>query len=189
MKLLKALTKKAYMVTAIAMLGTLSSASFAGSLADELMDNEYRINVNIDGQRRALGYFGNSNGGDSINFVKNTGLRWVFEEVTGKDGVFLLRAKENTNRRYCLAAYKNTKVNRNPLILSNCSTNTNTYDRSLLWKVEENGEGGIRLINYYRSYVKNQNVERFVVANSMSMENIKLKSELDDGDVVDFQLN
>lgn len=179
MKLLKALAIAAFGLGAMA----------APSLADIDNGNEYRINANIDGQRRALGYFGNTNGGENINFVKNTGLRWSFEEVEGKDGLFVIRAKENINRKYCLAAYKDTKVNRNPLILADCGLNTNTYDRSLLWKVEENGEGGIRLINYYRSYVKNENVERFLVANGMSMENVKLKSELDDGDVVDFQLN
>lgn len=177
------------LLTALAITAFALSAAAAPSFADIDADAEYRINVNIDGQRRALGYFGNTNGGDNINFVKNAGLRWVFEEVEGKDGIFVLRAKENINRKYCLAAYKDTKVNRNPLVLSDCGLNTNSYDRSLLWKVEENGEGGIRLISYYRSYVKNQNVERFLVANSMSMENVKLKSELDDGDVVDFQLN
>lgn len=186
MKLLKALsfTKKVGLVAAALTL-VISGSAFADIFANA----EYRINANIDGQRRALGYFGNANGGDNINFVKNLGLRFVFEEVEGKDGIFTIRAKENTNRKYCLAAYKDTSVNRNPLILSDCGTNTNTYDRTLLWKVEENGNGGIRLISYYRSYVKNQDVERFVVANQRSMENIKLKSELDDGDVVDFNLD
>lgn len=183
MKLLKALTKG--VVATAGFLVLMSGASFADSLESQ----EYRIKANVDGQRRALGYFGNSNGGESINFVKNTGLRFVFNEVEGKDGVFTIRAKENINRKYCLAAYKDTSVNRNPVFLADCGTKTNTYDRSLLWKVEENGEGGIRLISYYRSYVKNENVERFLVANSMSMENVKLKSELDDGDVVDFYLD
>lgn len=180
MKLLKAL---------VATAGFALVAMSGSAFADIFTGTEYRINVEVDGQRRALGYFGNSNGGENINFVKNTGLRFVFEEVEGKDGIFVLRAKENINRKFCLAAYKEDKVNRNPLVLSNCSQNTNTYDRSLFWKVQENGEGGIRLISYYRSYVKNRNVERFLVANSMSMDYVKLKTDLDDGDIVDFQLN
>lgn len=156
-------------------------SSFAGS-------QEHRIAFTEDGREFLLGYYGNSNGGKNINFVRFKGIKWEFKAVKDSEELFHIKAKENTNRNLCLAAFKDTTTNRNPLILTTCQ-NTNENDRSKTWKVEEDADTDeVRLVNYYKSTIGGKEINRYLVANLRTMEFVKLKETAEDADLIDFHL-